>query len=577
MKYIVSYDNPFSHFIEIEYIIPENKQDLLTVQLPAWRPGRYELGNFAKNIQKWGAFDESGKKLKFRKVTKDSWEIETKGCSTVHIRYNYFATEINAGSSYLDKDQLYVNPVNCFLYVPERIHELCKVDLSLPASYEIATSLKSTSKHSLIASDFHELADSPFIASNSLKHFQFVMDGIEFNLWFQGECAPNGPKLVNDFFIFINEQLLMMREFTTDEYHFLFQILPYKFYHGVEHVKSTVIALGPSYSLMQGELYDELLGISSHELFHSWNVKTIRPVELMPYDYSQENYSRLGYVAEGVTTYYGDLLLYRSGVFSDVDYMKTVNANLQKHFDNFGRFNLSVAESSFDTWLDGYVPGIPNRKTSIYTEGAIVAFMSDMIIRKETGNDFSLDDVMRVLYNDFAKQSKGYSEEEYKIILEKVSGINFDEFFQNFIWGTKNYEQQLKDCLSYIGFSLSSSVSRRWYESHYGFKVIEEKGIYKVSHIIPASVADKAGISIGDQIIAVNGMEVNQNLNEWVKYFIKDAGKPIDFTLFSSSRLKVVSLKYSSKLYYPNYFVTKIKQPTSAQIEAFEKWSKRKF
>ena len=127
---------------------------------------------------------------------------------------------------------------------------------------------------------------------------------------------------------------------------------------------------------------------------------------MLPYDYAKENYSTLGYVCEGITTYYGDYILYRSGIFSDDDYLNCFNAQLKKHFDNFGRYNYSVAQSSFDTWLDGYSKGIPDRKVSIYTEGCLLAFITDVNIRKSTNNQKNLDDVMRTLYNDFAKKAK---------------------------------------------------------------------------------------------------------------------------------------------------------------------------
>ena len=366
MKYIISYKNPHQHYIDIEFIADVSAATT-TVQLPAWRPGRYELGNFAKNIQKWAAFDEKGNPLLFQKKTKDSWQIESKNAKQIHIKYNYYAAEINAGSSFLDENQLYVNPVNCCVYIPEKMNEKCELTLMLPENYKVASGMNHSDKnkngHSFLLNNFHELVDSPFMASATLKHDSFIVGDVEFNLWFQGECKPDWEKLKTDFSKFCNHQLQMMKVFPVKKYHFLFQILPYKFYHGVEHITSTVIALGPGCSLMKGDLYENLLGVSSHELFHVWNVKTIRPIEMFPYDYSKENYSKLGYVCEGLTTYYGDYLLFRSGVFSEEQYFKTLNERLQKHFDNFGRNNLSVADSSFDTWLDGYSPGIPNRKT----------------------------------------------------------------------------------------------------------------------------------------------------------------------------------------------------------------------
>ena len=306
MKYIVSYQKPNNHYIDIEYIIDNITSKKLEVQLPAWRPGRYELGNFAKNVQKWEAFDANGNTLTSKKVTKDLWEVETKGNETIHIKYNYFANEINAGSSYLDDKQLYINGVNCFIYIPARIDEKCELELQIPENYEVASGLTETSKNQFICKDFHELVDCPLIASNSLKHHTYNESGVKFHLWFQGECKPDWKLLENDFRRFSQAQIEKFGGFPVDKYHFLFQILTHRTYHGVEHSNSTVIALGPSYDIMRKEGWYKLLGVSSHELYHTWNVKQIRPIEMMPYDYSKENYTVMGYLDEGVTTYYGD-------------------------------------------------------------------------------------------------------------------------------------------------------------------------------------------------------------------------------------------------------------------------------
>src|SRR5437762_8327636 len=176
---------------------------------------------------------------------------------------------------------------------------------------------------------------------------------------------------------------------------------------------------------MKEEFYVDFIGVVSHELFHVWNVKTIRPAEMTPYDYTKENYSRLGFVYEGVTTYYGDLFLVRSGVYSISQFFAELNVRIQKHFDNYGRFNLSVADSSFDTWLDGYTPGIPNRKTSIYDEGCLIALMTDLLIRRYTQNKKSLDDVMKTLYFDFAKLHHGYAEHDYTKVVENTGERSF--------------------------------------------------------------------------------------------------------------------------------------------------------
>jgi predicted metalloprotease with PDZ domain len=581
MKYLFSYTKPHNHFIDIEFIADVTDEQTI-VQLPAWRPGRYELGNFAKNIQKWAAFDEKGNTLKFNKLTKDSWSVDTKGVKKLQVKYNYYAAEINAGSSFLDATQLYVNPVNCCIYIPEKINEKCELELQLPADYKVACGLpvSQASKFSFVADSFHDLADSPFIASATLQHNVFVCEGVEFNFWFQGECKPEWSKLNNDFIKFCNHQLEMMKAFPVKRYHFLFQILPYKFYHGVEHITSTVIALGPGYNLMKGDLYENLLGVSSHELFHVWNVKTIRPIEMQPYDYTKENYSKLGYVCEGLTTYYGDYLLYRSGVFNEQQYFKTLNERLQKHFDNFGRFNLSVADSSFDTWLDGYVPGIPNRKTNIYDEGNLLALATDIFIRKNSKNKNSLDDVMRYLYNEFALKNKGYSGTDYKAAVEKFAGVSYDEIFNTYINGTADYEPLLKKSLDYIGCELVFTASSKFHESKLGFKITDAMGAIKISAVYPNSQADTQGLAIADELLAVNHIQVKadgmgQNFTEWCNYF---NDTQIVLTISSSGIIKQIKLEQDKQnIYYKTVSVRKNANADEEQRQNFEKWSMNKF
>ena len=582
MKYIVSFSKPHDHFIDIEFIADKINADETFIQLPSWRPGRYELGNFAKNVQKWSAYDNKGNALKFQKVTKDRWKVQTKGVSELHVKYNYYAADLNAGSTFLDVFQLYMNPVNCSVYIPERINEACEMELILPADYKLACGASQTIENGKIiihAKNFHELADSPFIASATLQHNKFVCDETEFNLWFQGECKPDWTRLTTDFIKFCNHQIEMMKKAPFEKYHFLFQVLPQKFYHGVEHTASTVIALGPGYNLMKGDTYLDLLGVSCHELFHAWNVKTIRPIEMQPYDYTRENYSKLGYVCEGVTTYYGDYLLFRCGVFDCHQFMETFAERLQKHFDNFGRFNLSVADSSVDTWLDGYVPGIPNRKTSIYDEGNLLAFATDMLIRKNSDNKYSLDDVMRHLYNEFALKEIGYSDQDYKSVVEKYAGVSYDDIFNNFISKAADYEPMLKEAMQYIGCELSVHPVTKFNEHALGVKVHEVGGICKVTAVYLDSVADKAGIAINDDILSINNMQIKPdssgtNFTEWCNYF---GNIPLKIIFATNGIIKQVELTPQPGKFYKTVRMEKQKSAGEDQKKNFEIWSHNKF
>ncbi|MCD6019773.1 MAG: hypothetical protein K0S53_2894 [Bacteroidetes bacterium] len=552
--------SPQSHYIYVDLTIDGISSSSIELQLPAWRPGRYELGNFAKNIKRLDAFDENDQPLKYSKSTKDLWIIETNGSTKIKVTYSYHTTEINAGNCYADENQLYVNPVHLCMYVPDRMQEEHTVELDIPNDYKIATSLVKNGKV-LTAKNFDELADSPILASAGLQSDFYEVKGIKFWLHFIGECKPDFEKFKTDFSKFTETQLNFWGDFPVKEYHFLFQILPFKFYHGVEHQASTVIAIGPGYALNKGKTYDDVLGVSCHELFHTWNIKYIRPAEMLPYDFSKENYARTGYVYEGFTTYYGDLLLLSSGVFNTKEYFETLEERLTKHFHNCGRFNLSVAHSSWETWLDGYVPGAPYRKTSIYDEGNLVAFMLDVLIMKHTNNQKGLIDVCRELYNEFGKKNKGYSEKDIIDLCEKMSGASLKTFFEKYVYGTEDFQKPLSECFSYLDIELQQTPSALICESVYGFKTVDFGNNRKVSLIAPYSPAWKAGLSVGDEILSVNGYTLKNDFNDWINYFTEDE---ITLTVSSNQNLKQIKLiKPSKSVSYFDVFKLKQKDEVS--------------
>lgn len=542
VHYRLSVKNPASHDIDIELTIDQISSPTIELQLPAWRPGRYELGNFAKNIKSVRAFNETGQTLVYTKLNKDLWVVYTNNNQKIRVTYSYHTSEINAGNCYADDHQIYVNPVHLCMYIPSRMDEQHVIELEVPDSYTIATSLKKEHK-TLIAESYDELADSPIIASATIQSDYYEVNGTLFWIHLNGECQPDFSTLKVDFKKFTETQCRFWGDFPVKEYHFLFQILPVKFYHGVEHQSSTVIAIGPGHALNQGKVYENVLGVSSHELFHTWNVKYIRPIEMLPYDFTKENYARTGYVYEGFTTYYGDLMLLTSGVFTIEQYFETLEERLVKHLHNEGRFNLSVAHSSWETWLDGYVPGAPYRKTSIYDEGCLVAFMLDTLIMKHTNRKKGLKDVCRVLYMDFGKKHKGYTEHDVISICEQVAGKSLSDVFTNYVYGTENYEPMLLACFAYLGIEMQSIPSLMASEKLYGIKTLETGYTKKITLITPDSPAWKAGLSIGDDIIAVNGYTLKNDFNERLN---ENKNSEIELTITSNHRLKTIKLPAQS-------------------------------
>lgn len=559
VEYLVKYVHAHRHFISFEAKFKVEKASEIQLQLPAWRPGRYELGNFAKNIRQWKVRDEKNAALPYKKISKDCWEVQTKEAKEVKLTYEFYASELNAGSTYLDEDMLYINPVNCFFYKVGSIEDSYIVKFDLPENYQIASGLKKESKHILFASSFDELADSPLIASANLRHTSYVSKGVNFNIWIQGDFEVSNEKLCSDFQKFTDIHFEIFGSIPCDEYHFLFHLLPYFTRHGVEHHNSTVIAMGPATEMATPNGYEDFLAISCHELFHTWNIKCIRPIEMMPYDFTKENYSPLGYVAEGVTTYYGDYLLYRSGIVSEQRWLEMLSEWIHEHRENQGRYNLSVAESSMDTWLDGYSQGIPWRKVSIYTEGALIAFIIDQRIKSSTQNQKSLDDVMKEMYLRFGQKSKGYSEKDFKNVLEEVGQTQFDDIYEQLIHSPADYTSYLIRALDYYDCELILT-SMKSGETWYGMKVEEQVNKVVVSYIKENGPADNAGLWIGDEIISINGIQPYKNFQNTLGQ-AKDHILKLNF--FRKGQLRTCTIKASMSPVLQNHLVVKKSSTTS--------------
>ena len=565
--YTIDCENAQQHFIKIKVQFPVDENKTI-IHLPSWRPGRYELGNFSKNIKNFKVFNDQNKAVNFHKINKDSWEISSNETKYIKIEYQYYANELNAGSSYYNENQLYVNPVNCFLYAEGKEQFPISLELNIPENYTIASSLVQENNF-LLAENFDELADSPFICSENLEKQTYIVADTNFHIWFNNQLNIPWERVIDDFRNFTKKQIEDFGEFPVSEYHFLIQSLPYLAYHGVEHLKSTVITLGPSYDLFENR-YDELIGVSSHELYHVWNVKSIRPKELLPYNFKKENYSELGYIYEGITTYLGDLYLLKSGVFSLENYLRELSKQFQKHLDNPGRFAYSVSQSSFDTWLDGYVPGVPGRKVSIYTEGCLLAFVMDAKIRKATNNKRGIEEVMKRLYYNFAQNNKGYTEKDFIDQLENICGYSFQDFFNDYVHGSTPYETILLEALDFIGLELIQTPSNSYSEANLGMKTVHQSNQLLISAIYPGSPADMAGLSLGDELIALNTIKLNHDLDSCLNYF-DASSKTLSF--FRNGKLLLLTLPEVNRFFYLNHKIHKKVNLTPNQEKAIFAWS----
>ncbi|HIL66568.1 MAG TPA: hypothetical protein EYG43_01625 [Flavobacteriales bacterium] len=302
-------------------------------------------------------------------------------------------------------------------------------------------------------------------------------------------------------------------------------------------------------------------------MYHTWNIKAIRPVEMYPYDYTKENYFRTGFVAEGVTTYMGDMMLYNSGVFSWKEFVKTQNQNLERHLTNYGRFNLSVADSGFDNWLDGYKLGAPDRKTSIYPDAALCMLMVDLEIIRNTEGKNSLHSVMKELYEEFAVKDKGYSEDDFRNICVKFGGLKVAEIFENHIYGTEDYIPTLKTALEVVGLELKEKKNTNLSAQYFGFIAAQENQKVIIKKVEPNSVTDKNGIAPEDEISKINGKGIEGKLAD----ILKDYKKEVTFTIKKKFSGIVITLPIGN--HYQLMEFVKSKNATNEQLTLRKVWS----
>ncbi|MEM9050785.1 MAG: hypothetical protein AAGC47_01930 [Bacteroidota bacterium] len=511
IRYRLNCKNQLPYHIEVEVTFTAH-QDHINAIIPFWRPGRYEPGNFARNFIGLKA-TTNGMPLDSRKTSSNVLEIKAAKGKEVVISYQLYSRELTAGNTYFDGELLLINPVNACIYIEGQEDETCSIDVQLDKGWAISTALRKSGDSLYEARDMQHLMDTPIMAAANIDVLKYEVSGIEYFVHIIGGFAGKEQDLINDFARFTQQQVEVFGKIPVEEYHFLLILLPHRAYHGVEHENSTVIILGPANQLDQRKQYKELLGVSSHELYHTWNIKYIRPTDWLPYDFTKADFSRLGYLAEGITTYMGDLMLWQSGVFSDEDYFEELATLLKRHRDNEGRFALSLADSSIDTWVDGYGRGTPRRRISIYVEGALLAFVCDVWIIDATNGRLNLSSAMKMLFERVSRD-QGYTEDQYWGILEEIADKPWNELRAKAVDGKGHLEGYVLEAFLMLALKLEENDSTQLLENKFGFRLLKQGDKRVVWNIFQGSPAEMAGLWFDDEIMSINGLEVDEFLKQ---------------------------------------------------------------
>ena len=558
IKYTINSIDQLPYHLHVKVAF-QAKENLVKAIIPFWRPGRYEGGNFPRNFIGLKA-EANGEELQTRKITGNSMHVHAKAGDTVTISYFLYSRDLTAGNTYSDDHLLLINPVNACLYIEGLEDEPCEVHLKTPNDWALSTALRRKEDSVYLARDMQHLMDSPIMAAANIDVMSYEVEGVPYFIHLIGEFVGSDERLLKDFQAFTTKQVEVFGNIPVEEYHFLIILLPHRTYHGVEHENSTVIILGPSEGLSERSLYKELLGVSSHELYHTWNIKYIRPADWAPYDFTQADYSRLGYVAEGVTTYMGDVMLWQSGIFSDEEYLNELAVLLKRHKDNDGRFNLSLADSSIDTWVDGYSRSTPRRRVSIYVEGALLAFICDAWLLEATNGQSSLSTAMQRLYA-LTDPARGYTEDEYWAVLSGMADCNWKSLRSDVVDGKGKLEKYAKEAMEKIGLTLEEKSSTDPLESQFGFK-IQKIGMKQIVwNVFPDSPAERAGLYFDDEVKTIDGIEPEKFLSE-----NENMPSQLELTIESGFRKKTVEVKADGNKYGFEFSIT------NEDASLFESW-----
>lgn len=573
IRYSIGWENPASQLYTIRVTASADGEPVV-FSLPAWRPGRYILQNYASNVQAARAVDGNGRPVRFRRIDLDSWSVEPDGAGAVTLAYEFYAAIFDAGSSTLRPDLAYFNPVNLLPWIEGRMDHPVRLTIEAPSSWQVATQLDpapAAEGHAFVAPDYHRLADSPTIAAPELTIWDFEVEGVPYHAVFMGRLDPvvrTREEILDDLAALTREEVALFGVTPFEEYWHLYQLVPYPFGHAVEHEASASYVLSDEVFETE-EGYHGFLSVTAHELFHAWNVKRIRPAALWPYDYSTPQLTRLHWVTEGITSYYDTLVLARAGLITPEEYYEAQAGVIQSLQSSPGREVTSVSLASLTSWFSGYGAGNPNQSISFYTKGALLGLLLDLEIRDLTEGERSLDDVMRRLWEEYYQQGRGYPEDGFQQAVEAVAGSSFDDFFARYVHGTE--ELPYDSTLAVVGLTARQEADPSRPAATLGFDVRTEEGRLVVRNVLPEGPAVEAGIMRDDVLVTIDGTSVESGGAVREILAAHEPGEGVEVTIerLGERRTVTVTLGGDGNL---RWTVAPVESPTERQLRLREGW-----
>ncbi len=585
LRYQLKFERPNTHLVDVSVSADALGGVAAIFAMPDWAPGSYAIENYAANVQRFHAHTPDGRELAWHKTDSQTWRVELAGATAVTVDYQvYLNTLQNNVGQYNDRHAFLAGPAT-WIYLVGGKDRPIELSIDVPSGWKVATGMEHTSDHTFRAENYDWFADAPLEISDFAEE-DFEVLGSTYHVIFHdvmggkdtAQFTTDLQKIVSAIVpIFQPVAGSTAQAAPFKDYYFLFHVWP-KSGGGLEHLNSTQINFSKDMDSTEpvpgrGTQYTSKLYVSSHEFFHPWNVKRLRPRPLGPFDYSQMDHTPSLWISEGLTSYYGSLALARAGLIKPQEYLDTI-ARLITNFERLpGRTERSIEDTSWDTWFFGLKVvsqdnNLANTSYSYYDGGQIMGHILDFAIRQDTHNQQSLDDWMRLLYSRYALPKPGFEPEDAVHAASEIAGQDVSDIFRRYISGKEPIPYETY--FTYAGVAVEKKLdsSKSWS----GLALTkQDNGTTTIKNITPRSPAESVGLDKDDIFVALDGHAVTSS--DDIEAFI-GAYKPgvtVRVMVQRLGQMREFPLTLVANPYY-TYALKPMEHPTSQQQAIYNRW-----
>jgi predicted metalloprotease with PDZ domain len=577
VSYSVAFPQPHTHLFEVTATFENVAGPQLDLLLPTWTPGSYLQREYARHVQDFKAMDESGQALAWDKADKSTWRIATADKDakprTVRAFYRVYANELTTQGSHLDATHAYFNGASLFLYAGSARDQPHRVTFTTPPGWRVSSplALAPDADGYYTAPSYDVLIDSP-TEIGTHRVIDFSVRGVPHRIALWGDANPDEARLKEDMAKFVEQAALIFGGLPYQHYTFIVHVEP-GIGGGTEHLNSNVSQASPA-AFTNPEGYRGFLELESHEYFHCFNVKRIRPLALGPFDYEHENYTHNLWVAEGITDYYGDQLLRRAGLVSAADYLQAWGKLIAGYQNTPGRRLQSAASASFDAWIKQYRPdeNSVNTSMSYYTRGQILGWLIDFEIRSRSGGKRGLDDAMRMLYERHGLPKPGFTDAQLKATLEEAAGSDLTDFFAKYVYGTEEvpFDRYWQMAGLQATGTYQPAVDGSQKPGTLGIRTRTTGDRVVIAAVLSGLPAYAGGLNANDELVTIGGRKIDAgNLGDRLNAIRE--GQGVTVQVFRHERLLSFELTAAPKP-FDAYTVAPLKDLSAGQRAIYQAW-----